>query len=49
MSNFCLVFMVHSPKSLGKELYKARDQFEKSAEQQDIKSLFVVTNPASGN
>lgn len=42
MFNFCLVFMV-SPKRLGESFIKP------VSEQQDIKSLFVVTNPASGN
>lgn len=46
-----LLFGLHGSltQKPGKKFYKASDWLEKGAEQQDIKSPFGVTNPASGN
>lgn len=50
MSHVQLLFGLHGlTRKAGREFYKASEWLEKGAEQQDIKSLFVVTNLASGS
>lgn len=46
-----LLFGLHGSfmQKPGKEFYKASDWLEKGARQRGIKSLFVVTDPASGS